>query len=77
MFQFNNYNDSTVRDKMHVYRYLAIALLMVFTSRSSRRADPDAYFDEGELAGSLRVDRAIAIDEDDNEHLWNRLFAAF
>lgn len=41
-------------------------------------AEPDAaYHHDGPLAGSLKSAEPLRIYDDDPEHLWNRLFAAF
>jgi hypothetical protein len=53
------------------------ALLIVLSSLPSRGAEPDDYYHEGELAGSLRTTEPLPICDEDPSHLWNRLFAAF
>lgn len=59
------------------HRFEAVVLLLIVIPFTAIGADPDVYYHEGELAGSLKTDRPLAIYDDDPQHLWNRLFAAF
>lgn len=54
-----------------------VGLLIVLSSLAAIGAEPDDYYHEGELAGSLKTSEPLPIYDEDAPHLWNRLFAAF
>ena len=56
---------------------LTVGLLIVLSSLAAIGAEPDDYYREGELAGSLKTSEPLPIYDEDAQHLWNRLFAAF
>jgi hypothetical protein len=56
---------------------LLVFMNVSFCQPSAVADDDSAYYHAGELAGSLKSDRPLAIYHSDPEHLWNRLFAAF
>ena len=66
---------------MHNHRVLlwpVIPALAMMTGDQLCADDTDpAYYHEGPLAGSLKSADPLPIYDDDPQHLWNRLFAAF
>lgn len=53
------------------------ALLVLLASLTARGAEHNDYYSTGELAGSLKTNEPLSVYDEDPQHLWNRLFAAF
>ncbi|MFP6673815.1 MAG: hypothetical protein VB878_01940 [Pirellulaceae bacterium] len=55
----------------------SVGLCVVFISLAAIGGESDDYYHDGALSGSLKSSEPLPVYDDDPEHLWNRLFAAF